>query len=94
MTNTTLTEVQVEDMKHCIGMYGEKKPYKRHGRLFYRPWRNFFATGPNCDGVHIWLDLERRGYAIRKRRCNWTFELTREGLDALGLHLNVRIYDE
>ncbi len=91
--NTALTEVQVDDMKHCIGL-DYKKPYKRHGRLFYRPWRNFFATGPNCDGVHIWLDLERQGYAIRKRRCDWTFELTREGLDALGDAIGVHIHDE
>lgn len=88
-----LSKRYVDAMKHCIGM-DQRKPYKRHGKLFYRPWRNYYSTGPTCDGVDIWLDLERLGYATRKRRCNWTFEVTRKGLDALGMHLKVQIYDE
>ena len=89
-----LTEKQIKVMKHCIGL-GQKYPYKRHGRLFYRPYRNFFATGPSCDGVDIWLDLEKQGYAMRGVGVfRWTFCLTGFGLDVLGRHLNVKIYDE
>lgn len=88
-----LTERHIKDMKHCIGM-DQKRPYKRHEKLFYRPWRNYYATGPECEGVDIWLDLEKHGCAVRQRFCNWTFKLTRKGLDVLGMQLNVQIHDE
>ena len=91
--NLLLTERYIKAMKHCIGL-NSAKPYKRHGKLFYRPWRNYYATGPECDGVDIWLDLERMGCAVKKRFCNWTFMLTRKGLDVLGMQLNVQIHDE
>lgn len=90
-----LSDRHVKAMKHCIGMDVNNRPYKRHGKLFYKLYRNFYATGPACDGVDIWLDLERHGYAIHGFGAfRWTFALTRFGLDALGLHLDVRIKDE
>lgn len=32
----------VEVAKHAIGL-DHRKPYTRHGKLFYRPYRNYFA---------------------------------------------------
>lgn len=88
-----LSERHIKAMKHCIGLDTEK-PYKRHGKLFYRPYRNYYATGSECDGVDIWLDLERYGYAFHGfGDMKWTFVLTRFGLDVLGMRLKVRIYD-
>ena len=88
-----LTDRYIKVMKHCIGL-DRAKPYKRHGKLFYRPFRNYFETGPNCDGVDIWLDLEKHGYAIRGfAYWEWTFMLTDYALDCLGEHLGVKIYN-
>ena len=35
--------------QHCIGL-DHKKPYKRHGRYFYRPYRNYYdASVKDCE---------------------------------------------
>jgi hypothetical protein len=44
---------------HCIGM-DYRKPYKRHGKLFYRPYRNRYQAPTNsssCAAVYrtVWL---------------------------------------
>lgn len=43
-----MNEKYIELAKHCIGL-DSKKPYTRHGKKFYRPYRNFFATGSNYE---------------------------------------------
>ena len=91
--NLVLTERHIKAMKHCIGL-DQKKPYTRHGKLFYKPWRNYYATGPECDGVDIWIDLEKHYYAVHGfGDYRWWFMLTNCGLDALGQALGVRIHD-
>ena len=87
---------QISDAQHAIGM-GHRKPYKRHGRSFYRPYRNYFCTAPDNP---VWCELERLGYAkhgeIRDHgNCQTTtFWLTRSGLDWLGEQIGVVIHDE
>lgn len=79
--------------KHCIGL-DRKKPYTRHGKKFYRPYRNFYATGSDFED---WETLELAGYANRDEKNQhggYTFSLTRAGLDWLGEQLGVHIYDE
>lgn len=44
--------------KHCIGL-DRKKPYIRHGKKFYKPYRNFYATGKDQAG---WDELVLAGY--------------------------------
>ena len=85
----------VELAKHAIGM-GLGKPYKRHGRVFYRPYRNYFATSYGCADYECWETLEDAGYAksIQRDEYGKTFWLTRAGLDWLGEKLGVHIYDE
>lgn len=45
--------------KHCIGL-DHNKPYKRHGRYFYRPYRNHYDAGGkdvkwSCgEEVYLW----------------------------------------
>src|SRR5574344_411492 len=49
---------------HCIGMVDScaHKPYTRHGKKFYRPWRNYFTTNqPDAE----WEKLCDAGYAER-----------------------------
>ncbi len=79
--------------KHCIGL-DRKKPYIRHGKKFYRPYRNYFYTGSYHDD---WDALVCAGYAKqgeRNQHGGYTYWLTREGLDWLGNELGIQIYDE
>lgn len=84
---------------HCIGL-NNKDPYKRHGKLFYRPYRNYFATHDKSSDYDKWKELCTYGYAkfeIGKSVGNHnhiTFYLTRHGLDWLGETLGITIYDE
>ena len=44
---------------HCLGL-DRKKPYKRNGKLYYRPYRNYY----NCQYNNtIWEDLKFLGFA-------------------------------
>ena len=36
--------IYIDLASHCIGL-DYKKPYKRHGRYFYRPYRNYYGAG-------------------------------------------------
>lgn len=83
----------IEMAKHCIGL-DRKKPYIRHRKKFYRPYRNFYVTGKTYDA---WEIMEYAGYAKRGEQNQYggyTFYLTRAGLDWLGEQLGVYIHDE
>lgn len=83
----------IELAKHCIGL-DRKKPYTRHGKRFYRPYRNFFVTGRYYED---WETMEGAGYAERgdqNQHGGYTFFMTRDGLDWLGGVLDIHIYDE
>lgn len=89
--------VEVEYIKlasHAIGL-GHKKAYRRNGRLFYKPYRNYYAAGKkDCE---IWDLMVGEGYAEAGKenqhggRIYW---LTRKGLDWLGEQLGIHIHDE
>lgn len=79
---------------HAIGL-DNKRPYKRHGKLFYRPYRNFYATLIGCPADWPWEPMVWDGYAsFRKNGEYITYFLTRKGLDWLGKELGMTIYDE
>ena len=79
---------------HCIGM-DYHKPYKRRGKLFYRPYRNYFATSRGGKYNSEWMELVGKGYAeMRESDRGYYFWLTRAGLDWLGGVLGIKIYDE
>ena len=86
--------IYIDLSKHCIGL-DYKKPYKRHGRYFYRPYRNYYDAGGK--DVKIWDTMASAGYAEAGRkdryggRMHW---MTREGLDWLGEKLGIQIWDE
>ena len=80
-------------MKHCIGL-DRKRPYTRHGKKFYRPYRNYYSTGKSQAG---WEELTQAGYAERGERNShggYLYWLTRAGLDYLGEKIGVKIWDE
>lgn len=86
-----------QQVLHCIGMVGScsqrHRPYRRHGRTFYRPWRNYFgASAPDAQ----WEELCEAGYAnhgvVSDRGV--LYWITRKGLDWVGEQLDMTIYDE
>ena len=90
-----LSERQIKLASHTIGL-DSKNPYKRHGKLFYRPYRNFFTTHAMCGDIGPWMGLVYQGYANMRTGCqpdSFVFWLTREGMDALGKILGMTIHD-
>ena len=86
--------IYISFASHAIGL-DHKKPYKRHGRLYYRPYRNYYdASIKDCE---IWDFMVAAGYAKagrKDRRGGRIYWLTREGLDWLAEKLNIKIYEE
>ena len=91
-----------QQILHCIGMVDSgsqrHKPYRRHGRTFYRPWRNYYCCAADDQ---TWTLLCEAGYASHgdihahgSRKPSTTFWMTRAGLDWLGRALGMTIYDE
>lgn len=79
---------------HCIGL-DRKKPYKRHGRLFYRPYRNYYsASQHDCEWWDMMVDAGYAGADKKNRYGGRTYWLTRAGLDWLGGKLGIQIWDE
>ncbi len=80
--------------KHAIGL-DNNKPYKRHGKLFYKPYRNYYDASINdCE---VWEVMANNGYAERGRKDRYggrMYWLTRKGLDWLGEKLGIKIYNE
>lgn len=87
----------IELAKHCIGL-GKRKPYTRHGKKFYKPYRNYFATSGGSNDNEDWELMESAGYAKRDGGKNqhggYVYHMTREGLDWLGGRLGITIHDE
>ena len=89
-----MDEKNIEFAKHCIGL-DNKKPYKRHGRYFYKPYRNYYDAGG--ENVVVWTRLWEQGYAAKGKKDRYggcVFWLTRKGLDWLGEKLGIHIHDE
>ena len=85
-----------QQVLHCIGMDGRNRrcrPYTRHGKKFYRPWRNYFAT--TVDDVS-WNKLHNAGLAdrstVRDGSNGVIYRLNRAGLDWIGEQIGVYIY--
>ena len=82
----------IETCNHMIGL-DYKSPYHRHGKAFYKPYRNYFCTTKDDE---IWTVLQNVGYAKCSEEHNGCvdFYLTRDGLDWLGEELDIKIYNE
>ena len=87
--------VYVDLAAHAIGL-DHKKPYTRHGKRFYKPYRNYFFTASQCYDFQYWDTFECAGYAKSNKteKGGVRFWLTRSGIDWLGEKLNIKIYDE
>lgn len=86
-----------QQVLHCIGMVDScsyrHKPYRRHGKTFYRPWRNYFSTPSSSP---MWDELCEHGYADHGEinEHGVTYWITRKGLDWIGAQLGIIIHDE
>ena len=81
----------VEMASHCIGL-GHRNPYRRHGKAFYRPYRNYFASNGLSDAWEVMCGV---GYAKKSNNGKYlNYSMTRAGLDWLGKQLDMTIYDE
>ncbi len=87
-------EKAIEDGKHMIGMDGRHKPYTRHGKRFYKPWRNYF-TGYN--EAFEWMANDVIGLCRKVENDMLIggvgYSFTRNGLDWLGRQIGVVIHD-
>lgn len=92
----TKHSLPVQKAAHAIGL-DYKRPYIRHGKAFYRPYRNYFSTHDKAPDYTVWKGLYDNGYAgfsYTQRPGGIVFWLTRAGLDWLGETLGITIHDE
>jgi hypothetical protein len=75
--------------RHCIGL-DHKKPYHRHGKTFYLPYRNYYAAGRAHEEWELMVSAEYAECDTER----FIYSLTRAGLDWLGRQLDMTIYDE
>lgn len=76
--------------KHMIGL-DYKSPYHRHGKAFYKPYRNY-CEAPQ-DGNPI---LDKLPFSVIERRQGAMFvwySLTKQGLAWLGRQLKITIWE-
>lgn len=84
----------IELAKHCIGL-DRKRPYTRHGKKFYKPYRNYFACNKSGKVCEDWETMYDAGYAeMEESESQKYFYLTRSGLDWLGEKIGVTIHNE
>ena len=88
--------IALQHMMHMVGMYpeGVRHAYKRHGKIFYRPYRNYWT------GFDKYLDYFSGALGIVKKhepekegRDVW-YSLTDYGRKFLGRHIDATIYPE
>lgn len=83
----------IEKASHCIGM-GNRKAYIRHGKKFYRPYRNYYSTGAPDEEWDIMVSAGYAKHGEQNSHGGYTYWLTREGMDWLGKELGIHIWDE
>ncbi len=87
LTDDELKRV-IEICEHMIGL-DYKKPYHRHGKAFYKPYRNYYEAPPEGNKL---LD-KLPSFIIKKingKQSIW-YELTNEGIAWLGRQVKISI---
>lgn len=78
----------IEICKHMVGLDYER-PYHRHGKAFYRAYRNYFGEVP--EGNRLLDKLPECLFTVRRNERGATYHLTKTGLDWLGRQLRIKI---
>lgn len=86
-----LSDVYIALMEHCIGL-DNHKPYRRHGKLFFKPHRNYFDCGES-DALPCWRIIAAYGYAVDFDGNGW-FKLTKRGFRYLSNETGISIHDD
>lgn len=93
--NLKILKEHRELAKHALGM-DNRKTYIRHGKKFYRPYRNYFYTNERTVDYPYWERMVKAGLAEKyvDGNGNITYSMNRTGMDWLGQAEGVHIYDE
>ena len=93
--NKRILEKHRSLIRHALGM-DNRKIYTRHGKRFYRPYRNYFHTTTRTVDYPYWERMVDAGLARKEELTKDTncYYVTRSGMDWLGQHDGVHIYDE
>ena len=83
----------IELARHCIGL-DHRKPYTRHGKKYYRPYRNYYATGPQYEDWELMEACGLAEHGEKNQHGGYTFWLTRAGMDWIGEKLGICILKE
>lgn len=74
--------------EHMVGL-DYKRPYHRHGKAFYRAFRNFYSDVP--EGNAILDKLPDEMVTVRHSERSAMYHLTQAGLEWLGRQLHITI---
>lgn len=84
-------EQVIEICKHMVGL-DYKRPYHRHGKAFYRAYRNYYADVP--EGNRLLDKLPECLFTVRRGEHGVIYYLTKAGLEWLGRQLHITITRE
>lgn len=88
--NEKILEHYRELIRHALGM-DNRKAYIRHGKKFYKPYRNYFECTSDYPCWEKLVSAELAGKKIQDK-CILYF-VTRTGMDWLEEHDGIHIYD-
>lgn len=76
--------------EHMVGLDYDR-PYHRHGKSFYKAYRNYYADVP--EGNRILDKMPSELFRVHKNERSATYHLTRAGLNWLGRRLKMTIME-
>lgn len=79
----------IDLMKHAIGL-DHKIPYARHGRLYYKAYRNYYATSDHGPNKVMWEMLRESGFARNFETEPNYYCLTDDGIEYLQKVLGIK----
>lgn len=81
-------ELVIEICKHMVGL-DYKRPYHRHGKAFYRAYRNYYGDVP--EGNRLLDKLPECLFTVHRDERRATYHLTKTGLEWLRRQLYITI---
>lgn len=78
----------IEICKHMVGL-DYKRPYHRHGKAFYKAYRNYYCDVP--EGNKILNKLPKELFIVHQDERGTTYYLTKNGFGWLGRQLHITI---
>ena len=78
----------IEICEHMVGL-DYKRPYHRHGKAFYKAYRNYYDDVP--EGNKILDKLPKELFTVYRNARGTTYYLTQVGLGWLGRQLRITI---